>query len=60
VPHATKRHHAAERAAAVAEARGFASLADYIADRRSRGITWRDLAVESGVPQSTLRRQGRG
>lgn len=59
VPHATKRHRAAERASAVAASLGFASLAAYVADRRARGVTWRDLAAESGLPQTTLRRQGR-
>src|SRR5262249_31234343 len=57
-PHATKRHLARLRAEASAEPLGFADLTAYVADRRGRGMTWRDMAQEVGVPETSLRRQG--
>jgi DNA-binding phage protein len=54
--HAAKRHAARERAAQVAAGPGFASIADYIAERRAGGWTWRAISAESGQPQSWLRR----
>jgi lambda repressor-like predicted transcriptional regulator len=59
VPHATKRHHAADRNRAVARAIGFDSLAAYVADGRAKGQTWKHLAAESGLPETTLRRHSR-
>ena len=56
VPHATKRHSAGQRAAAVAAGLGFGSIADYVAQRRAAGWTWQAIAGESGQPQSWLRR----
>jgi hypothetical protein len=54
--HAAKRHAAGERAAGVAARLGFGTVADYVADRRAAGWTWRAMAEESGQPQSWLRR----
>ena len=54
--HAAKRHAASERAAGVAACLGFGTVADYVADRRAAGWTWQAMAVESGQPQSWLRR----
>jgi hypothetical protein len=56
VAHAGKRHAAGARAADVAEALGFATVADYVARRRAEGRTWAALAAESRQPQSWLRR----
>jgi len=56
VAHADKRHRAGQRAAQVAASRGFGSIADYVAQRRAAGWTWRAMAAESGQPQSWLRR----
>ncbi|MFG1922611.1 hypothetical protein [Cryptosporangium sp. NPDC048952] len=58
VPHATKRHQAAARANAAAQALGYDSLTEYVTDRRARGATWALLATESGIAETTLRRQG--
>ena len=41
----------------VAEAVGFASLAAYVADRRSAGATWSSMTAETGLPEATLRRR---
>jgi hypothetical protein len=57
LPHAAKRHAAAERAAQVAAGLGQPSVSDYVRLRRAAGATWRELAAESGQPQSWLRRQ---
>jgi hypothetical protein len=54
--HASKRHAAGQRAAQVAAALGFDSIAGYIGDRRGAGWTWRAIAEESGQPSSWLRR----
>lgn len=59
VPHATKRHRADGRGRAVAAAFGFDSLADYLADRRANGHTWKRIAAESGLPETTVRRHAR-
>ncbi|WP_344386515.1 hypothetical protein, partial [Asanoa iriomotensis] len=56
VAHATKRHLAQARGAAVAQAFGYPTLTAYIAARRGAGATWRGLAAESGLPETTLRR----
>jgi ROS/MUCR transcriptional regulator protein len=56
VAHAAKRHAAEQRAADVAVRLGYASIAEYVARRRSDGLTWRALAAESGQPQTWLRR----
>jgi hypothetical protein len=56
VAHADKRHSASQRAARVAASLGFASIADYVSQRRAAGWTWRAMAAESGHPQSWLRR----
>ncbi len=59
VAHAGKRHAASARAAEVAGALGFATMAEYVAERRREGWTWSALAAESGQPQSWLRRHSR-
>jgi hypothetical protein len=56
VAHAGKRYAAGARAAEVAGALGFATIGDYVAQRRKEGRTWSALAAESGQPQSWLRR----
>jgi pyruvate/2-oxoglutarate dehydrogenase complex dihydrolipoamide acyltransferase (E2) component len=56
-PHAGKRHEAEERDRRVLEAVGFRSLRGYIAARRSSGVAWAAMAVETGLPESTLRRR---
>ena len=56
VAHADKRHSASQRAARVAASLGFASIADYVSQRRAAGWTWQAMAAESGHPQSWLRR----
>jgi hypothetical protein len=56
VAHAGTRHAAGAREAEVAGALGFATVADYVAQRRNEGWTWSALAAESGQPQSWLRR----
>lgn len=60
IAHATKRHHAAHRSHTVAAALGYDSLAAYVADRRAAGTTWKSLAAESGIAETTLRRHGGG
>ncbi len=55
--HAAKRHAAGQRAAACAAELGFASMAEYVTQRRAAGWTWRAMAAESGQPQTWLRRQ---
>jgi hypothetical protein len=57
VAHAAKRHAAQQRAADVAGALGYATVAGYIRRRRADGWTWRAIAAESGQPQAWLRRQ---
>jgi lambda repressor-like predicted transcriptional regulator len=57
IAHAAKRHQARQRAAQVAARLGFASMADYVADRRSAGWTWDAMAAECAQPPSWLRRQ---
>ena len=56
VAHAAKRHAAGARAADVADLMGFATVADYVTQRRRAGWTWSALTAESGQPQSWLRR----
>jgi hypothetical protein len=55
--HATKRHEAVRRDRLVAEGVGFASTADYVTDRRSRGVTWKAMVAEVGMPETSLRRR---
>jgi AraC-like DNA-binding protein len=55
--HAAKRHASAQRAAGVAGRLGFASMADYLTQRRDAGRTWSAIAAESGQPPSWVRRQ---
>ncbi|GIF45735.1 hypothetical protein DFJ67_0628 [Asanoa ferruginea] len=59
MPHATKRHQAADRDRAVARGLGFDSLAAYVAAGRAQGHTWKRLAADSGLPETTLRRHAR-
>ncbi len=54
--HAAKRHAAQQRAAQVAAGLGVDSIAAYVRDRRAAGWTWRAMSVETGQPQSWLRR----
>jgi lambda repressor-like predicted transcriptional regulator len=56
VRHAAKRHAANRRADQVAAAVGHANIADYVAQRRGQGWTWKAISAESGQPQSWLRR----
>ena len=56
--YAGARHAARQREEAVAAALGFASVAGYVAGRRTGGWTWAAMAAESGQPQSWLRRHG--
>lgn len=57
VAHVGKRHAADHRDTTVAHRLGFASLAEYVAERRAAGATWAALSVESGLPPTTLRRR---
>ena len=57
VPHAAKRHAAAQREAVVAAQLGCDSIAAYVAQRRSAGWTWRAISAEAGQPQTWLRRR---
>jgi transposase len=56
VPHAAKRHAAAQRAEQVAADLGVSSVAVYVTQRRAAGWTWQAIAAESGQPPSWLRR----
>ena len=56
IAHAAKRHAASVRAAEVAAALGYATVAAYVGDRRAGGWTWNAIAAESGQPQTWLRR----
>jgi lambda repressor-like predicted transcriptional regulator len=60
IRHAAKRHVASQRADQVAAALGHASIADYIAQRRTQGWSWKAMSAESGQPQSWLRRHSAG
>jgi hypothetical protein len=55
--HATKRRAADLRRTQVAAALGASSIADYVQRRRELGWTWREIAAESGQPETWLRRQ---
>jgi hypothetical protein len=55
--HAAKRHEAGRRDRLVSRGVGFASTVDYITDRRSRGFTWKAMAAEIGMPETSLRRR---
>ena len=57
VAHAAKRDAARQRAAQVAADLGFGSVADYVAQRRAAGWTWKAMSREAAQPQSWLRRQ---
>lgn len=54
--HAASRHAAQRRADEVAAALGVGSVSEFIEQRRAQGWTWRQLAAESGQPQTWLRR----
>ncbi len=56
VSHAAKRYAASRRAEQVAATVGHASVADYVAQRRGQGWTWKEISAESGQPHSWLRR----
>jgi len=56
VAHAAKRHAARQREAEVAACLGYATIAGYIGNRRSRGWTWKAISAESGQPETWLRR----
>lgn len=55
--HAARRHAAERRQQQVTAQLGVESIADYIDRRRAQGLTWREMAAESGQPQAWLRRQ---
>ncbi|SFS99198.1 MucR family transcriptional regulator [Saccharopolyspora flava] len=55
--HATNRERCAERAARVAAEFGFATITDYLDDRRAAGMAWREIAAECGQPPSWVRRR---
>jgi hypothetical protein len=57
-PHAAKRHAAERREQEVAAALGVESIADFVRRRRMLGQTWREIAAESGQPETWLRRHG--
>jgi hypothetical protein len=57
VPHAARRHAAAQREAAVAAQLGCDSVSAYVAQRRSAGFTWRAMSAETGQSQTWLRRR---
>ena len=59
IPHVAKRARAADRGVRVAGDAGFDSLADFICARRGRGDSWRSMAAEIGLPETTLRRHSR-
>jgi hypothetical protein len=54
--HATKRHVADRRAESVASALGVDSISEYIRNSRRLGWTWQRIALESGQPETWLRR----
>ncbi len=56
-PHAAKRHAAAARADRVAAMLGVENVAEYVGQRRAEGWSWLAIAVETGQPQTWLRRQ---
>jgi ROS/MUCR transcriptional regulator protein len=56
-PHVTKRRDAELRRQEVADALGAPSIAEYVQRRREQGWTWREIATESGQPETWLRRQ---
>ncbi|GAA2638313.1 hypothetical protein GCM10010399_84550 [Dactylosporangium fulvum] len=56
VPHAVSRRRAAAHGRVVAAPFRFTSLAACVAHRRGQGATRRPLAVENGIPESTMRR----
>jgi hypothetical protein len=59
-PHAAKRHAARQREQEVAAALGAESIADFVRSGRLLGRTWRDMAAESGQPETWLRRHAAG
>ena len=56
-PHVTKRRVAELRQRELATALGAPSIRDYVQSRRKLGWTWREIATESGQPETWLRRQ---
>jgi hypothetical protein len=55
--HAGKRHAAAGRDRDAARNLGFPALDAYITARRAAGMTWKAMAAESGIPETSLRRR---
>lgn len=55
--HAAKRHAAQLRRQEVAARLGVDSIADFVERGLGQGRTWREMAEESGQPQTWLRRQ---
>lgn len=55
-PHVTKRDGADRRAEAVTSALGVDSISDYVIRAQGLGWTWQRMAVESGQPETWLRR----
>jgi hypothetical protein len=58
--HASKRYAAERRGQEVAASLGVASIQDFVERRRAAGWTWREMAAESGQPQTWLRRHAAG
>ncbi len=59
-PHAAKRHAAEQRSCEVAASLGVGSVAEFVEHARAQGRTWREIAAESGQPQTWLRRHAAG
>ena len=57
VAHAGKRTEAAERDRQIIGSAECETVADYLADCRARGVTWKQLSAQTGVPQASLRRR---
>lgn len=56
-PHATTRAIRDERAHTIAAKFGFPALADYLANRREAGMSWRAIADECQAPTTWIRRR---
>jgi lambda repressor-like predicted transcriptional regulator len=56
-PHAATRASRDDRADAIAARFGFPRLAEYLADRRATGMSWRAIATECGQPPTWVRRR---
>jgi hypothetical protein len=59
-PHAATRHMAGRREQQVASDLGVESIPDYIRRCRTLGWTWRQIAIDSGQPETWLRRRASG